>query len=125
MKPNYILQELGTAKSALSSRFEKLKLLNMQKDAIVKILSILQCQKYSNGIRIILENLFSQLETTKNPFCSTENLLSMVSRIVPNTPSSPLCSQNLSFSEKSRVVFDKKFLKFALKKRGLKNEIRI
>ena len=51
-----ILGNLMLKKSAPRPSFKKVKLLNMQKDTIVEILSILQCQKILEGIRIRLEN---------------------------------------------------------------------
>ena len=81
-----------------------------QKDNIVKISSILQRQKIPEGIRIRLENNFSSTGNSKNPYsrpktCQNKNGKkfseifgrSPVSRLVPKTLRSPLCSQNVSF----------------------------
>ena len=81
---------------------------NMQKNTIVEVSSILQCQKIPKGICKRLENYFSpnvnsqkthlgQQKTSKNQLRKKINFfqkMSPVSRIEPKTLRSSLCSQN-------------------------------
>ena len=103
-------------KSAPLSRFKKGKFLNVQKDTIIELLSILQCQKIPERTCIKLENRFPPTGNSNPPF-STENLSKnkklknefslkiflvkvFSNHIVSKTIGSPLCLRNVSFVEK-------------------------
>ena len=60
-----MINKPGTAQVEASLKVKRSVFFKMQKDTIVKILSILQCRKIPEGIRIRPETTFSPTENNK------------------------------------------------------------